>query len=142
MIRFDSNYRVESNFSDAGFVRNLFDSIEKWFEKFDKNQFEIRSIRLRLYYVFRFMWWISFAYTITTFTIVGINQICGHSKANNDLQCILEYFHLLQFISHSMMHCIATSLTITMAIICSGTRLFYVVRSFKWLDAFICKCKI
>ena len=26
-IRFDSNYRVESNFSDARFVRNSFDSI-------------------------------------------------------------------------------------------------------------------
>ena len=47
-VRFDSNYRVESNFSDAGFVRNLFDSKiydlidskgEKLFEKFDKNQF-------------------------------------------------------------------------------------------------------
>ena len=29
-IRFDSNYRVESNFSDAGFVRNSFDSIRKF----------------------------------------------------------------------------------------------------------------
>ena len=29
-VRFDSNYRVESNFSDAGFVRNLFDSIRKF----------------------------------------------------------------------------------------------------------------
>ena len=28
-IRIDSNYRVESNFSDAGFVRNSFDSIRK-----------------------------------------------------------------------------------------------------------------
>ena len=55
MIRFDSNYRVESNFSDAGFVRNSFDSIRKFAirlirglkitEKFDKNQFEIPSIR-------------------------------------------------------------------------------------------------
>ena len=54
-VRFDSNYGVKSNFSDAGFVPNSFDSIqklcldwfesEKWFEKFDKNQFEICSIR-------------------------------------------------------------------------------------------------
>ena len=29
-IRFDSNYRVESNFSDAGLVRNSFDSIRKF----------------------------------------------------------------------------------------------------------------
>ena len=29
-IRFDSNYRVESNFSDARFVRNSFDSIRKF----------------------------------------------------------------------------------------------------------------
>ena len=28
--RFDSNYRVESIFSDAGFVRNSFDSIRKF----------------------------------------------------------------------------------------------------------------
>ena len=35
-VRFDSNYRVESNFSDAGFVRNSFDSIRK---------FMIRAIR-------------------------------------------------------------------------------------------------
>ena len=53
-VRFDSNYRVESNFSDAGFAQNLFDSKiydsidskgEKWFKKFDKNQFKIRLIR-------------------------------------------------------------------------------------------------
>ena len=25
-VQFDSNFRVESNFSDAGFVRNSFDS--------------------------------------------------------------------------------------------------------------------
>ena len=30
LVRFDSNYRVESNFSDAGFVRNSFDSIRKF----------------------------------------------------------------------------------------------------------------
>ena len=29
-VRFDSNYMVESNFSDAGFVQNLFDSIWKF----------------------------------------------------------------------------------------------------------------
>ena len=29
-VRFDSNYRVKSNFLDAGFVRNLFDSIWKF----------------------------------------------------------------------------------------------------------------
>ena len=29
-IRFDSNYRVESNFSDAGLVRNSFDLIRKF----------------------------------------------------------------------------------------------------------------
>ena len=28
-IRFDSNYRVESNFSDAGFVQNSFNSIRE-----------------------------------------------------------------------------------------------------------------
>ena len=53
-VQFDSNYRAESNFSDAGFVQNLFNSKiydlidskgERYFEKFDKNQFEIRSIR-------------------------------------------------------------------------------------------------
>ena len=46
-IRFDSNYRVESNFSDAGFIRNSFDfkndSIDSKGEKYFKNLIKINS---------------------------------------------------------------------------------------------------
>ena len=53
-VRFDSNYGVKSNFSDAGFVRNSFDSKiydsidskgEKVIRKIRKIKFEICSIR-------------------------------------------------------------------------------------------------
>ena len=36
-IRFDSNYRLESNFSDAGFVRNSLDSIRKFMIRLIRN---------------------------------------------------------------------------------------------------------
>ena len=41
-VRFDSNYRVGSNFSDAGFVRNSFDSIRKFMIRF------IRKVKINL----------------------------------------------------------------------------------------------
>ena len=51
-VRFDSNYVVESNFSDAEFVRNSFDSIQKSMirnvENNSKNSIKINSKFVRI----------------------------------------------------------------------------------------------
>ena len=56
-IRFDSNYRVEPNYSDAGFVRNSFDSIRKFLiglirkvKNNSKNSIKINSKLVRFYW--------------------------------------------------------------------------------------------
>ena len=46
-IRIDSNYRVESNFSDAGFVRNSFNSIRKLIWKVKNNSNNSMKINLK-----------------------------------------------------------------------------------------------